>query len=155
MEDVSKLVTARFPYFVALAYEELSRFLEALGLSFVKDMYMSVEYSPGAEELVNDPDCGEVTFGQGTGTSVTFLFRYRPGEEGTRGSLSRIDKIVVRNGRTIVFDYIEHRCHCGTCRGLKYPFCPSGNDGVKPYAFEQCSEEGRLHLIREHFRSVK
>lgn len=139
------------PYFVTLALEVLPRFLEAIcGTMRLQHGVKSVQYFPNPDDLdlANDPENGTVVFYTSEGEAISFHFRYRPGEEGTRGSLDRIEKIIVeRQDHMYAFDFLEHKCLCRTCPGMKFPFCP---EGTNRYVFEGESEEIRLHLIRRH-----
>lgn len=149
-------VTVNLPQFVTIALNLLPRFVEAIGGHMGLASYKTIQYFPDASELAHDPEKGEVAFRFGGGYTVAFNFRYMPGEEGTRGSLSDIESVSLRNsdGVTVLFDYQEHRCSCLTCKGVKYPFRPR-EFGVSEGSFAEMTEDVRLRTIRDYVKKAK
>jgi len=149
-ETLAAPIEFKLPLFVAKALHEMPRFLEAVQRRLLTVQYL--KFSPDTRNMAHDPEKGEVEFTGYGNTSVTFYFKYRHGEGGTKGSLDRLDRIIYRSGENFFeFEYLEHYCGCQHCHGMKYPFRPAT---VARYSFESYSEEARLHVIREFIGGV-
>jgi hypothetical protein len=150
---IASPVSVSFPLFVRRALEKLPEFLTAIEVAY-SDI-IGIEFSPNQKDSLEfpDPEVGFVSFMLVGSQKITFFYRYRAGEEGTRGSLDhleRIDHVIGKEACT--FYLLEHRCGCGLCPGIRYPFCPAGMVGKHP-RFEDLSDEERLSIIREHIAS--
>ena len=147
----SSTTIVEIPHFVDVAFKVLPAFYEAVGLGHL--LIRRMEFSPDQRGERLDPPQGVVTFEPSLveNTKITFTVKYRPGEEGTRGSLSRLDEIEYYIGeKGFLFRYLEHHCHCRHCLGMKYPFFPIFSVVRTEFLFDQMSDEGRLHAIRRY-----
>lgn len=81
--------------------------------------------------------------------AITFLFRYRPGEEGTRGEVDDLYRIEYNKGadygkKPWKFSVERHSCGCVHCP-VKFFFIPFGVDS---YKFERVSAAEQKEVIR-------
>lgn len=148
IKGAAMVTTFELPYFASHALMLLPDFLEAIGEEVFRVQH--INYTPDLKALRQYPDPmnGMITF-SGRGGSITFCFRYRSGEEGTRGSVDELTSIlVVRVGRDpSTFFYTPHYCRCHHCKGVRYPFRPPN---IEESAFERMTEMERRHAIKDH-----
>ncbi len=146
---MSQPVTVELPYFVSRVLPVLPKFLEAVDLRI--DDVRKISFKPDHIGEREDPPIGCVFF-DGRGWAVNIYVHYRPGEEGTRGSLDDVREInLVRHEQTVGFVYVPHYCGCPQCHGLKYPFRPSN---IRESAFRLLSDEECLEQIRLALKPV-
>ncbi len=148
-------VEINLPCFVDIAWGVLHQFLDVIGSGLAT--VRKIRFSPSEwDNPLTDPPEGEVTFELRGNTSVTFYFRIRKTGEGPIPNkfLDRLEGIVHRVGfggtrEDIVteFTYIEHRCKCKECRGVRYPFLPKG---IEESWFLHTTEHAQLQAIRGH-----
>ncbi len=144
-----------FPCFVSHALGVLPEFLEAIGHE-MRDV-QGLAFRPNAGE--HDADTGKVIFFfhlpvDGPEHKVVLIYRYVPGEEGTRGSLSGLEYILFHNRAGVKFrfstDHSYYKNTCFRCHGGKYRFVPAGADADTFFAL---SERERLNRIESYLNT--
>ena len=147
------------PHFGGVALSVLPFFLEVIGdpespRSSTFRNLRRMEFDPGRDDKWPDPPEGKATFCfyYDEHIRVVITISYRPGEEGTRGSVDKIRTIELFLGnRRKIFHYLKHHCLCRHCKGIKYPFVP---ENVEWEEFENMSEEERLAAIRKYLEKT-
>jgi len=140
------------PYYGRVALSVLPSFLEVIGKaknlwSFTFRKLKKMEFNPAQDDKWPDPSEGRATFyfPYDERTRLVITVVYRPGEEGTRGSVDKIRTIELFLGnKHKIFYYLEHHCCCRYCKGIKYPFLP---ENVDPEKFENMPEDEQLVAI--------
>lgn len=141
------------PPFISKALSILPRFLEAVDDRGVRRLSGITFYPDLISDPCEEPSQAYASF-EMSGCLIVFYSKYRPGEEGTSGSLE-IDYIdyCLFGSATLTrrFRYVEHHCWCASCRGSNYPFVPKG---TLEEHFNKMSEVERLMAIRNYVQTV-
>lgn len=148
------------PYYGRVALSVLPRFLKTIddllgGLEiFDLRRLKKMEFNPSRDDIWPDPPQGVATFYLSPGKDrVVVTVKYRPGEEGTRGSVDNIHTVkwISDDDTSRLFYYLEHHCNCKYCNGMQYPFMPeSSNQGE----FKDMPEEEQLAAIRKYLGEI-
>lgn len=154
-------LSVEIPYYGWLALSILPSFLEVIGPPerTVFRHPREIEFDPARDGGWPDPPQGVTRFFFSPGygydrniRSIVITVKYRPGEEGTRGSIDKIHAIeLFSGGMHKLFYYLEHHCLCKHCRGIKYPFLPVS---LSRGEFEEMSEEEQLDAIRKYLKET-